>query len=380
VTALPASPSGPLTGLNVIELGGMGPGPFAGMILADLGASVTRIDRPGTVDSLPDVVLRGRISIEVNLKSDEGRDLLLRLVEQSDILVEGFRPGVLERLGLSPDALWARNRSLVVGRVTGYGQVGPWASRAGHDITYAAISGTLHAIGPAEGPPVVPVNIAADGSGGWMLALGVVAAAWEAGRTGQGQVVEAAMVDSAALMMAKFHGEMAQGMWVDRRGSNRVDGGSHYYRVYETADHQHLAVGPIETAFYAKFLEVLGLEPASLPAQDDRERWPEMIELVAGIIGAHSLDHWLAAFDEHEACVAPVLSMSDARNHPQVAARDTFVTIDGITQPAAAPRFSRTPSRAGAIAPTGTHTDLVLSNLGLTQDQIARMRETGAIG
>jgi alpha-methylacyl-CoA racemase len=362
----PAGHTGPLAGVRIVELAGLGPTPFACMLLADLGADVVRVDRPSTARAPGrprDVVLRGRRSIVLDLKSDVGRGALGRLLERSDALCEGFRPGVLERLGFAPEVCWERNPRLVIARSTGWGQDGPRAGDVGHDVNYAAASGVLHAIGPRGGDPVIPVNIAADGGGGFMLALGIVCGVLEARSSGFGQVIDSAMVDASALLMAKWYGELAESDWRDERGVNRVDGGSHYYNVYRTADGRYLSVGAIEPQFYAALLEQLDLSQAELPGQNDRSGWSAMTQRFAEIFATRTLADWMARFEGHDVCVAPVLSLSDAPHDAHLQARGTFETIDGIVQPAAAPRFSRTPARAGPIATLGQDTEAVLAEL-----------------
>jgi alpha-methylacyl-CoA racemase len=357
--------TGPLAGVRVVELGSLGPGPFGCMLLSDMGADVVRIDRPAEADthSVRDVVLRGRRTVHLDLKSDHGREALRGLIGRSDVLCEGFRPGVLERLGFAADACWEINQRLVIARATGWGQDGPRSQTVGHDVNYAAITGLLHAVGPFGGDPVIPLNIAADGAGGWMLAFGIVCGVLEARMSGRGQVIDSAMVDASALLMAKWYGELSEAGWRDERGTNRVDGGSHYYHVYRTSDDQFLSVGAIEPAFYASFLSLLGIDSTGVPQQNDRDSWPKMTRRIETLIAAETLEHWLSVFDGHEACVAPVLSMRDAPLEPHLQERATFTTIDGIVQPAAAPRFSRTPGRAGSVPSAGEHTAEVLAEL-----------------
>jgi alpha-methylacyl-CoA racemase len=336
---------GPLHGLKVVEVAGIGPGPFAAMLLADLGADVIRVDRPGGGGlSLGDrdVLNRGRKSIAVDLKNPGGAEVILRLAEQADVLIEGYRPGVAERLGIGPAECMARNPRLVYGRMTGWGQEGPLAQSAGHDIAYIAITGALHAIGRAGGPPQVPLNLVGDFGGGSMyLVVGVLAAVWEAARSGQGQVVDAAIVDGTAHLAAVVHGYQSLGFWKDERGTNLLDTGSPYYDVYETSDGEYMAVGAIEPQFFAELIDRLGLADVA-PPQNDQSRWPELRELFATTFRGRTRDEWTKVFDGTDACVAPVLSAKEAKAHPHIAARETIVERDGLSQPAPAPRFSRT--------------------------------------
>ncbi|MFC4909801.1 CaiB/BaiF CoA transferase family protein [Actinomadura gamaensis] len=364
---------GPLAGVRVVELAGIGPGPFAAMLLADLGADVIRVDRAaaarkgGGATGGTDFTNRGKRSIAVDLKSDKGRELVLRMVEKSDVLLEGFRPGVTERLGLGPDDCLARNPKLVYGRMTGWGQDGPLAQSAGHDIGYIAITGTLHAIGRAGGPPQVPMNLLGDFAGGSMyLVVGVLAALWESRTSGRGQVVDAAIVDGATHLSTFIHGFMAGGLWRDERGVNMLDTGAPWYDVYETADGGHMAVGALEPQFYAEFLRLLGLADADLPGQHDRDAWPELRERFAAKFKERTRDEWAEIFLPSDACVAPVLSMNEAARHPYNTARGVFVERDGHLQPAPAPRFSRTPADTeGKPALPGGHTRAILADLGI---------------
>lgn len=355
------SRGGPLAGLKVVELAGLGPGPFAAMLLADLGADVVRVDRPGGGGLIPaelDVLNRGRRSIAVDLKNPRGAEVVLRLVERADVLIEGFRPGVAERLGIGPAECHARNPGLIYGRMTGWGQEGPLAPRAGHDIAYIAITGVLHAIGRAGGPPQVPLNLIGDfGGGGMYLVVGILAALWERGRSGKGQVVDAAIVDGTAHLAAGIFGMLGTGLWRDERGVNMLDTGAPFYDVYATADGKYVAVGAIEATFYAELLARLGLTHEEAP-QDAPETGQRLAEAFAG----KTRDEWAQIFADSDACVAPVLSMTEAARHPHMAARGTFVDCDGIVQPAPAPRFSRTPATLGAPpARAGAHSREVLA-------------------
>jgi alpha-methylacyl-CoA racemase len=377
--------AGPLAGIRVLELAGIGPGPFAGMMLADMGADVVRVDRVKApvlgVSGLGEVLDRGRRSLRVDVKRPEGLDLVLRLVESSDVLIEGYRPGVTERMGLGPDECLARNPRLVYGRVTGWGQDGPLAGAAGHDIDYIALAGALHPIGPAGGPPVPPLNLLGDfGGGGMLLALGVVAALLETGRSGRGQVVDAAMVDGAALLTTQLHELLAAGLWSDRRQANLLDGAAPFYAVYETADGRHLAVGALEPRFWAELLERAGLAGGDLPAQLDRDGWPRLRERLAAAFRTRTRDEWCALLEGTDACVAPVLSLLEAPGHPHLKARGTFAEVGGALQPAPAPRFSRTPCTTPAPPPgSGGDPAATLAAWGLAPDRVAHLRAAGAI-
>jgi alpha-methylacyl-CoA racemase len=373
---------GPLQGVRVVELAGIGPGPFCAMLLADLGAEVLAVDRPAPErPGWPALFTRGRRRVAVDLRHPDGPGVVLDLAAGADALVEGFRPGVAERLGIGPEACLARNRRLVYGRVTGWGQEGPLAGSAGHDIDYIALAGALHPVGPADGPPVPPLNLLGDfGGGGMLLALGVVAALLEAGRSGQGQVVDAAMVDGAALLTTQLHELLAAGLWTDRRGANLLDGAAPFYAVYETADGRHLAVGALEPQFWAELLRRLGLDGGDLPAQLDRDGWPRLRERLAALFRTRTREEWCELLAGTDACVAPVLGLREAPAHPHNRARGTFVEVGGVTQPAPAPRFSRTPCDPPTPAASpGEHTDQALADWGLPPDRIARLRATTAI-
>ncbi len=358
---------GPLAGVRVVELGGIGPVPFAGMLLCDLGAEVLRIDRPGPVSALRLAALeRGRRSVLLDLRRPEGVATVLQLLERADVLLEGFRPGVTERLGIGPDDCWERSPKLVYGRMTGWGQDGPWAHTAGHDIDYLAVSGALHAIGRAGGPPQVPINVVGDfGGGALYLVVGVLAALHEASRSGRGQVVDAAMVDGAASLMTAMYGMLAAGAWRDERGVNLLDTGAPFYDVYPTSDGAYMAVGALEPRFYAEFVVKLGLDPSEAE-RDDPAGWPALRERIAAVFASRTRDEWSAVFDGTDACVAPVLGMAEAPDHPQLAARRTFVEVDGARVPAPAPRFSRTPAAVpGPPAVPGAHTRTALADWGV---------------
>lgn len=378
--------SGPLAGLTVVELAGLGPAPFCGMVLADLGADVVRVDRAASdnrgLSFTPrfDVLNRGKRSVAVDLKSSHGLEVVLRLAESSDVLIEGFRPGVTERLGLGPAECLARNPELVYGRMTGWGQDGPWATIAGHDIDYIALNGTLHSIGVAEAP-TPPLNLVGDfGGGGMLLALGVVSAVLHARQSGQGQIVDAAMIDGSALLMSSHHGFIAEGWWKQERASNLLDGGAPFYATYRTRDGRFMAVGALEPHFFRVFVEGLGLEVDELPHQMDRDSWPEMRTTFESVFLKKTRDEWASIFDGTDSCVAPVLSPNEAPSHPQIAARGTFVDVDGVRQPGPAPRFSMTHPvvRNGPTTP-GDSTDWVLDRLGYSPDEIGMLRESGAV-
>lgn len=353
----PAPVHGPLTGVRVVELAGIGPGPFAAMLLADLGADVVRVDRPGGaglgIDPASDLTNRNKRSVLLDLKSDEGPARVLDLVERADILIEGYRPGVAERLGVGPGACLARNPKLVYGRMTGWGQDGPLAERAGHDIAYLALTGTLSMIGKPDGPPVVPANLVGDYAGGSLyLVVGVLAALQHARAHGEGQVVDAAIVDGAAHLATMIHGMLAAGSWQDRRGTNLLDGGCPFYGTYTTSDGGHMAVGPLEGQFYAEFIGLLGIAD-TFPDRWDLARWDELRAAVTERFLTRTRTEWTEVFDGTDACVAPVLSLAEAPHHPHLAARSTFVEHSGLTQPAPAPRFSATPVsvRSGPARP-----------------------------
>ena len=377
---------GPLAGIKVVEFAGIGPGPFCCMLLADMGADVIRIDRADrvgkeTMEPRFNTLLRNRKNIAVNLKSQEGAEVARKLCDDADILIEGFRPGVMERLGLGPDELLARNEKLIFGRMTGWGQDGPIAHTAGHDINYISLSGALHAIGTRESGPVPPLNLVGDfGGGALYLAMGVLAAHIEAQRSGRGQVVDASMVEGAASLLSSAYGALAEGSWQEERQTNRLDGGAHYYGTYETSDGEHMGVGPIEPRFYALFLEKLGINPDQLPAQDDREMWPKSREIIAAAFLAKPRKHWTAVFDGTDCCVAPVLRMSEAMEHPHNVARKSFFVVDGVGQPAPAPKFSRTPSgRPEGCAHIGENTCEVLLARGYDQAQVEDLIDCGAV-
>jgi alpha-methylacyl-CoA racemase len=375
-------PSGPLTGIRVVELAGLGPAPYACMLLAELGADVVRVDRPGGGAKLfppeKEALHRSRPCAAVDLKKPEGRDVVLRMVEAADVLVEGLRPGVTERLGLGPDDCLARNPRLVYARMTGWGQTGPLADRAGHDINYLGLTGALHAIGPAD-KPIPPLNIGADFGGGSMfLVVGVLAALLERATSGRGQVVDAAMVDGASSLITMVHGMLGAGLWRDRRASNLLDGGAPFYDTYETSDGKYVAVGAIEMRFWGDLVKVLELDPAELPLHVDKTQWPKLREIVAAAIGKHTRDELVARAEGTDACLTPVLAPEEAAGHPHNAARGTFVEIGGMVQPAPAPRFDRTPpATPEAPRAKGSDTEAVLAELGVTD--LGALREAGVI-
>jgi alpha-methylacyl-CoA racemase len=379
---------GPLHGIRILEIAGIGPGPFAAMMLSDMGAEVVRVDRADKVrggdPAAPpaDVLNRGRRSIGIDLKNADGVEALLTLVESADALIEGFRPGVTERLGFGPDVCLARNPRLVYGRMTGWGQDGPYAQAAGHDINYIALAGALDSIGRAGERPVPPLNLVGDfGGGGMLLAFGVACALVERASSGKGQVVDAAMVDGSAILMTMFHAFRAMGIWEDERGTNMLDSGAHFYDVYETKDGKYVTIGSIEPQFYAELLERTGLkDDDTLPHQHDRAQWPALKERFIELFKTKTRDEWCELMETSDVCFAPVLSMTEAPAHPHNQARGTFVERNGIVQPAPAPRFDRTPgeiSRPPSHA--GQHTDEVLADWGVDAATIAKLHETGAV-
>lgn len=380
-----ANSGGPLAGLRVIELGGIGPGPFCAMLLADLGADVIRVDRPADIGSPGFPVLhRGRRSIAVNLKDPAGSAAVLRLIEGADAVIEGFRPGVTERLGLGPEACLKLNPRLVYGRMTGWGQNGPKAQEPGHDINYIALSGALHTIGPADGAPVLPLNLVGDfGGGGLMLAFGLVSGLLQAATTGRGQVVDAAMTDGSAALLAMTYGFLASGTWKDERGSNLLDGMAPFYTTYRCADGRYVAVGALEPQFYAELINDLSLgNDPDFSRQHDRTLWPAMHAKLASIFAERSRDAWAAYFDGTQACVTPVLSLSEAPLHPHNAARSTFQAgAAGTPEPAPAPRFSATPTSEPTPAPiVGAHTRSVLAEAGLDEEELDTLLDAQTAG
>ena len=379
---------GPLAGIRIVELAGIGPVPFCSTLLADLGAEVLRVDR--TEDSglgvksgatRFDVLARGRRSIAVDLKKKEGVETALKLIEQADGLLEGFRPGVMERLGLGPDVALKRNPKLVYGRMTGWGQTGTIHNSAGHDINYIALAGVLNHIGRAGQPPTPPLNLVGDFGGGAMfLAVGVLAGLLEAKRSGQGQVIDCAMTEGAAYLAMPFFGMRASGFWGDARGENMLDSGSHFYDVYETSDGKYVSIGSIEPKFYAELLRLTGLDKETLPEQRDKAGWAEAKARLAAVFKSKTRDEWTAIMENTDVCFAPVLGLTEAPAHPHNAARGSFVEIDGVTQPAPAPRFSRTrPEVQRPPSHRGQHTREALAAWGFGKDEIARLEAAGAV-
>ncbi|HEY6513166.1 MAG TPA: CaiB/BaiF CoA-transferase family protein [Burkholderiaceae bacterium] len=380
--------SGPLSGLRVIELASIGPGPLCAMLLADQGADVIRVDRVEPsglgvpLDPRFDVTGRGRRSIALDLKQPAGRDALLRLVDSADVLIEGWRPGVAERLGLGPDACAARNPKLVYGRMTGYGQSGPLAQAAGHDINYIALTGALHAIGPADGKPVPPLNLIGDyGGGALYLAFGLMAALFERQRSGRGQVVDAAMVDGASSLLSIFHGMLAAGRWDDaQRGANLLDGGAPFYATYATADGRYVALGALEPKFFAEFAQRIGLDERFVKGQYDTRLWPSMREAIADKLKARPRDEWAREFAYGDACVAPVLTLREAPSHAHAQARGAFVEVAGVMQAAPAPRFSRSVATAPrATRPAGSEGEAVLREAGFSEAEVQALRTAGVL-
>ena len=377
---------GPLNGLRVIEFASIGPVPLAGMLLSDLGADLVRIDRlePSGLgvaqDKRFDVNARGRRSVALDLKSPAGRDAALRLLDGADVLIEGLRPGVIEKLGLGPADCHARNPRLVIGRMTGFGQTGPLAAAAGHDLNYIALSGALHAIGPAGGKPLPPLNLVGDyGGGALYLAFGVMAAVFERAHSGRGQVVDAAMVDGAASLTSIFYGLHAAGHWTGPRGGNLLDGGAPFYDTYETADVRYISLAALEPKFFAQLAAALDLPQRFVQRQYDRKLWPEMRSAIEAAVRGKTRDEWCAVLEGSDACFAPVLSFDEAPAHAHAVQRGAFVTLDGVVQPAPAPRFDRTPAAHPRPAPTvGEHTAQVLLEVGFSEAEIAALVAAGA--
>ena len=379
---------GVLSGYKVVEFAGIGPAPMCAMLLSDMGAEVLRIDRTEdadlgvATDAKFNLLGRGRRSVAIDLKQPAGTEAALTLIEQADALIEGFRPGVMERLGVGPDVCLARNPRLVFGRMTGWGQEGPLAKAVGHDINYIALVGALHSIGRKGEAPVPPLNLVGDfGGGGVFLALGVVGALLEAQKSGKGQVIDVAMIDGAASLMTAIYGLRAAGKWTDNRGENILDTGAHYYNVYETSDGQYVSVGSIEPKFYAELLRLTGLEREELPRQNDRTAWPTLTEKLAAIFRTKTRAEWDALLEGSDICYAPVLNMQEAAKHPHNQARETFVEVEGVPQPAPAPRFSRTPSTIQRPpASPGEHTEEALRDWGFDATELDRLRGHGVIG
>lgn len=379
---------GVLSGYKVVEFAGIGPAPMCAMLLSDMGAEVLRIDRAEDAnlgiptDAKFNVLGRGRRSVALDLKRKEGMEVALKLIAKADALIEGFRPGVMERLGLGPEVCMARNPKLVYGRMTGWGQDGPMAHAAGHDINYIALTGALHSIGRRGEAPVPPLNLVGDfGGGGVYLALGVVAALLEAQKSGKGQTIDVAMIDGASSLMAAIYGLRAAGRWTDKRGDNILDTGAHYYNVYETSDGKYVSVGSIEPKFYAELLQLSGLQHQELPRQNDKDAWPKMNERLTTIFRSKTRDEWCKIMEGSDVCFAPVLDMGEAPAHPHNKQRGTFVEVDGVVQPGPAPRFSRTPSAIqGPPAAAGQHTVAALKDWGFTTSELDQLQKAGAIG
>lgn len=373
--------SGPLSGLRVVEMQGLGPAPLAGQFLADLGAEVVLVTRKSGAPDPTDINNRGKRSIALNLKSADGVKAAMALITRADVLIEGFRPGVMERMGLGPNDCAAQNPALVYGRMTGWGQEGPLAQTAGHDINYLGLTGFLHALGPADGLPAPPLNIGADYGGGTMFLLfGIMAALYERQTSGKGQVVDAAMVDGASAMMGLVHSMIARGQWSEQREANLLDGGAPFYRTYACADGKFIAIGPLEPQFFAELVKLAGLPDDHRATQMDARAWPERRDAYAEVFRQKTRDEWTAIFDGSDACATPVMTWSEAPDHPHLAARGTFTTQDGVTQAAPAPRFSRTaPDGAATPRAPGEDTEAVLAELGFDEATITLMREGGVL-
>ena len=374
---------GPLKGLKIIEMAGIGPGPFCGMVLADLGAEIIRVDRASAIGtgSKKEPSNRGKKSIAVDLKAKEGVEVVLKLVETADAIFEGFRPGVMERLGIGPEVCLARNDRIVFGRMTGWGQEGPLANAAGHDINYISLSGALAAIGRPGSPPVPPLNLIGDfGGGGMLLALGLVAALLESKESKQGQVVDAAMTDGSALLMTMIYSMQSSGIWKTTMGSNLLDGGSHFYDTYECKDGKFISIGSIEPQFYALLCQIAELDEKVFSKQMSRDLWPEQKEEIKKIFLKKTRDEWCELMEGTDVCFAPVLDMSEAPQHPHNKERKTFIDLEGVTQPAPAPRFSRTePEVVSSPSIVGEHTNEVLSSIGLSEEDISTLKTSGAV-
>ncbi|MCA8927785.1 MAG: CoA transferase [Alphaproteobacteria bacterium] len=379
--------SGPLTGVKVVEFAGIGPGPFSCMMLADMGAEVLRIDRAvnvgkeGKAEPKYNNLLRGRKNVAIDLKNPDGVELALQLCEKADILIEGFRPGVMERLGLGPDVVLKRNPKLVYGRMTGWGQDGPIAHTAGHDINYISLSGALHSIGPVDGPPVPPLNLVGDfGGGALYMVVGALAAYVEAQKSGKGQVVDTSMVEGSASLMSAMYGALASGAWEEQRGHNRLDGGAHYYGPYECKDGKYVSIGSIEPQFYALLLEKTGLKGKAIPDQLDRSSWAVNRATLKEIFKTKTRAEWAAIMEDSDVCFGQVLSMSEAMEHPHNVARGSFIELDGVKQPGPAPKFSRTPSKTPmGVAYAGQHSKEGLADWGFAAAEIDRLAGAGAI-
>ena len=376
---------GVLSGVKIVEFAGIGPGPFCCMLLADMGAEVIRVDRAMNVGKDPyeprfNNLLRGRKNVALDLKHPDGVEAALKLCDQADILIEGFRPGVMERLDLGPDVVFARNKKIVYGRMTGWGQDGPIAKTPGHDINYIALTGALYAIGSKEGGPVPPLNLVGDfGGGALYMAMGALAAYIEAQKSGTGQIVDCSMVEGAASLMSSVYGMLADGRYIEEREANRLDGGCHHYNVYATSDGEHICIGSNEPQFYAEMLKTVGLDQTKLPAQTDQDHWPEMTERLAAIFKTKTREEWTEIMEQKEICYAPVLRPSEAIKHHHNMARNTFIDVDGFAQPGPAPKFSRTESRTPmGAAYAGQHTEEALADWGFGLDEVAALTASGA--
>lgn len=374
---------GPLAGIKVVEMAGIGPGPFCAMMLSDMGAEVIRVDRLAHKGSghRANVLNRGRRSIAVDLKNPDGVAAVQQLIDVADVVIEGFRPGVMERLGLGPDTCLARNPRLIFGRMTGWGQSGPLAPAAGHDINYISIGGALGAMGYSDRPPAPPLNLVGDFGGGAMYLLaGVLAALVERGTSGQGQVIDAAMTDGTASLLSPFYGMMAMGMWTKERMDNRLDGGAHYYGSYACSDGKFISIGSIEPQFYALLLELCEIDDPEFAKQNDKQHWASLRGKLEALFVTQTRDHWCALLEGTDVCFAPVLDLQEAPQHPHNLARQSFVEIDGVTQPAPAPRFSRTPTTVQApAAMAGEHSEEILNDWGFAPDEILALQQSGAI-
>ena len=374
---------GPLAGIKVVEMAGIGPGPFCAMMLSDMGAEVIRVDRLSHKGSghRANVLNRGRRSIAVDLKNPDGVAAVQQLIDGADVVIEGFRPGVMERLGLGPETCLARNPRLIFGRMTGWGQSGPLAPAAGHDINYISIGGALGAMGYSDRPPAPPLNLVGDFGGGAMYLLaGVLAALVERGTSGQGQVIDAAMTDGTASLLSPFYGMMAMGMWTKERMDNRLDGGAHYYGSYACSDGKFISIGSIEPQFYALLLELCEIDDPEFAKQNDKQHWASLRGKLEALFVTQTRDHWCALLEGTDVCFAPVLDLQEAPQHPHNLARQSFVEIDGVTQPAPAPRFSRTPTTVQApAAMAGEHSEEILNDWGFAPDEILALQQSGAI-
>ncbi|MEE2688012.1 MAG: CaiB/BaiF CoA-transferase family protein [Pseudomonadota bacterium] len=376
---------GVLSGVKIVEFAGIGPGPFCCMLLADMGAEVIRVDRAMNVGKEPyeprfNNLLRGRKNVALDLKHPDGVETALKLCDQADILIEGFRPGVMERLDLGPDVVFARNKKIVYGRMTGWGQDGPIAKTPGHDINYIALTGALYAIGSKKSGPVPPLNLVGDfGGGALYMAMGALAAYIEAQKSGTGQIVDCSMVEGAASLMSSVYGMLADGRYIEEREANRLDGGCHHYNVYATSDGEHICIGSNEPQFYAEMLKTVGLDQTKLPAQTDQDHWPEMTERLAAIFKTKTREEWTEIMEQKEICYAPVLRPSEAIKHHHNMARNTFIDVDGFAQPGPAPKFSRTESRTPmGAAYAGQHTEEALADWGFGLDEVAALTASGA--